>query len=115
VHRGDICLVNFEPTVGSEAARTRPAVIVSNDGANATARLLGRGVITVVPITSNVREIYPFQAMLPAQDTGLDVDSKAQAEQVRSVAIERVGPVIGTVPFQLMVQLDEALRIHLSL
>ena len=115
MRRGDICLVNFEPTLGSEAARTRPAVVVSNDGANTTAWLLGRGVITVVPVTSNVREIYPFQTLLPAHDTGLDIDSKAQAEQVRSVAVDRVGPVVGTVPFLLMVLLDDALRIHLSL
>lgn len=115
MRRGEIRLVNLDPVVGSEAARTRPAVIVSNDGANTTAQRLARGVVTVVPITSNVEHVYPFQTLLPADETMLDVESKAQAEQVRSVAIERIGEAIGKLPFHLMDQLDEALRLHLDL
>lgn len=115
MRRSEIRLVNLDPVVGSEAARPRPGVIVSNDGANTTAQRLGRGVVTVVPVTSNIDNVYPFQTLLPAEDTGLDVDSKAQAEQVRSVAVERVGAVIGNVPFHLMDQLDDALRLHLDL
>jgi mRNA interferase MazF len=115
MRRSEIRLVNLDPVVGSEASRTRPGVIVSNDGANTTAQRLGQGVVTIVPVTSNVKSIYPFQALLSAEETGLDVDSKAQAEQVRSVAIERVGGVIGKVPFHLMEQIDEALRLHLDL
>lgn len=57
----------------------------------------------------------PFQTLFPAEETGLHVDSKAQAEQVRSVAIERVGAVVGTVPLHLMELLDDALRLHLDL
>jgi mRNA interferase MazF len=114
MRRREIRLVNLDPAVGSEAARTRPGVIVSNDGANATAQRLGRGVVTVVPVTSNTDNVYPFQTLLPADETGLDVDSKAHAEQVRSVAVERVGAVIGSVPFHLMDQLDDALRLHLD-
>ncbi len=90
-------------------------MIVSNDGANATAARLGRGVITVVPVTSNVARVYPFQVLLRAVDTGLEHDSKAQAEQVRAVAVERVGNRIGRVPATAMTSLDEALRLHLAL
>ena len=115
MRRGEIRLVNLDPVVGSEAARTRPAVVVSNDGANTTAARLGRGVITVVPVTSNTDRVYPFQVLLPAGETGLDVDSKAQAEQVRSVAVERLGVVVGSLGLELAEQLDDALRIHLSL
>ena len=115
MQRGDIHLVDLDPTRGSEADKRRPAVIVSNDGANATARKLGRGVITVVPVTSNVERVYPFQVLLPATDSGLERDSKAQAEQVRSVAVERVGDRLGGVPGRLMLELDEALRLHLGL
>lgn len=115
MRRGDIRLVNFEPARGSEASKTRPAVIVSNDGANATAARLGRGVLTVVPVTSNTRQVYPFQVLLPSADTGLRRDSKAQSEQIRSVAIERIGGQVGRVPPTLMGQLDEALRLHLEL
>ena len=70
-------------------------MIVSNDGANATANRLGRGVVTVVPVTSNTERIYPFQVLLTSESTGLPEDSKAQAEQVRSVAVERIGHVSG--------------------
>jgi mRNA interferase MazF len=90
-------------------------VIVSNDGANTTAARLGRGVITVVPVTSNVRRIYPFQVLLPAEECGLRQDSKAQAEQVRSIALERIGATIGRVSPPLMDTLDDALRLHLAL
>lgn len=80
MRRGEIRLVNLDPTRGAEANKRRPAVIVSNDGANATAERLGRGVVTVVPVTSNLNRIYPFQVLLKAAATGLKHDSKAQAE-----------------------------------
>lgn len=113
--RGEVRLTDLDPTRGSEAAKRRPAVIVSNDRANATATRLGRGVVTVVPVTSNVSRVFPFQTLLPAADTGLPVDSKAQAEQVRSVSVERLGPVLAHVPAALMADLDDALRLHLQL
>jgi len=53
--------------------------------------------------------------LLVADDTGLERDSKAQAEQVRSVSVERVGRLVGQVPFDLMAHLDSALRLHLAL
>ena len=115
MRRGEIRLVNLGNVVGVEAARIRPAVIVSNDGANTTAARLGRGVVTVVPVTSNTKRVYPFQVLLEAAETGLDRDAKAQAEQVRSVAAERVGHLIGHMPFDLMGQLDDALRLHLAI
>ncbi len=115
MRRGDILLVDLDPELGSDANKRRPAVIVSNDGANLAATRLGRGVVTVVPVTSNIERIYPFQVPLPAATTGLERDSKAQAEQVRSVAVERVGTRLGAVPGALMSQIDEALRLHLAL
>jgi mRNA interferase MazF len=115
MRRGEIRIVDFDPGRGSEASKRRPAVIVSNDGANAVAARLGRGFITVLPITSNIRRIYPFQVRLPGAATGLRPDSKTQAEQVRSVAVERLGERIGLVPAAIMVHIDEALRLHLAL
>ena len=93
----------------------RPAVVVSNDSANAVATRLGRGVVTVVPVTSNVSRIRPFQVLLEADLVGLRLDSKAQAEQVRSVSVERLGRSIGRLPPAVMAQLDDALRLHLGL
>ena len=113
--RGEIRLVDLDPARPAEANKRRPAVVVSNDRANATAARLGRGVVTVVPITSNVSRVYPFQVALPAEQTRLRLDSKAQAEQIRSVSVERVGPALGVVPARLMQQLDDALRLHLQL
>jgi mRNA interferase MazF len=115
MRRGEVRLVDLEPVRGSEASKRRPAVLVSNDRANATAARLGRGVVTVVPVTSNVSRVFAFQTLLPADRTGLTADSKAQAEQVRSVAVERIGAVLGQVPVDLMRELDEALRVHLQL
>jgi mRNA interferase MazF len=115
VHRGDIVVVRLDPAEGSEASKSRPAVVVSNDAANSTATRLGRGVITVVPVTSNIARVYPFQVLLPARETGLARDSKAQAEQVRSVAIERIGQRVGRLPAAIMTELEEALRVHLGL
>lgn len=113
--RGEVRLADLDPVRGSEANKRRPAVIVSNDRANSVAARLGRGVVTVVPVTSNTAQIFPFQALLPAAGTGLRRDSKAQAEQVRSIAVERLGAVLGQVPAEVMTQLDDALRLHLQL
>ena len=115
MRRGDIRLVDLEPVRGAEANKQRPGIIVSNDGANSTAQRLGRGVVTVVPVTSNIERVYPFQVLLVARDTGLAADSKAQAEQVRSIAAERIGPRIGSMTAELQAALDEALRLHLAL
>jgi mRNA interferase MazF len=115
MRRGELRLVDLDPVRGSEANKRRPAVVVSNDGANGAAERLGRGVLTVVPVTSSVDRVFPFQVFLPSSRTGLDHDSKAQAEQVRAVALERIGTRLGTVPTDLMASLDEALRLHLAL
>jgi mRNA interferase MazF len=115
MRRGDIVLVDLSPVVGSEADKRRPAVVVSNNAANATAERLGRGVVTVVPVTSNLGRIHPFQVLLEAAETGLRHDSKARAEQVRSVDVRRVGSVVGSAPAGAMSDLDSALRLHLDL
>ncbi len=115
MQRGEIRLVDLDRVRGSEVNKRRPAVVVSNDRANATAERLCGGVVTIVPVTSNVTRIFPFQTLLTAAASGLRVDSKAQAEQVRSVSFDRVGPQVGRVPAAIMRQLDDALRLHLEL
>lgn len=115
MRRGDVYWVDLDPARGSEANKVRPAVVVSSDAANRAAERAGRGVITVVPVTTNIRRVYPFQVLLPAADSGLPNDSKAQAEQVRSVAAERLKRRVGALPRPLLGELDEALRTHLGL
>lgn len=115
MRRGEIWLADVDPVRGSEASKTRPVVIVSNEGANLTAARLGRGVVTVVPITTNTARVYPFQVALPASATGLDHNSKAQAEQVRSLDVQRLQRAIARIPSDLIAALDNALRLHLQL
>lgn len=115
MRRGEVRIVDLDPVRGTEANKRRPAVVVSNDAANSAAARLGRGVLTVVPVTSNVDRVYPFQVLLPAGSGGLPQDSKAQAEQVRSLDAERIGELLGRLSEQLMAALDEALRLHLVL
>lgn len=115
MRRGEIRWVDLDPVRGSESSKRRPAVIVSNDGANMAASRLDRGMITVVPLTSNTERVYPFQVLLGPASTGLPRDSKAQAEQVRSVAVERIGERVGSLPGGDLSALDDALRLHLAL
>ena len=113
--RGEIRMVDLAPVQPGEANKTRPAVIVSNDGANGAAARNDRGVVTVLPLTSNVSHVYPFQVLIRATEAGLDRDSKVQAEQVRSVSVGRILKRVGRIPPDRMEEVDEALRLHLSL
>lgn len=114
MRRGDVVWVDLDPSRGTEARDRRPAVVVSNDGANLTATRLGRGVVTVVPVTSNTTRVLPFQVLLPAGRCGLWQESKAQAEQLRSVDVGRVGARAGHLPPDLEDDLDDAIRLHLG-
>jgi mRNA interferase MazF len=105
----------MEPARAGEANKRRPAIVVGNDSANAVAARLGRGVVTIVPVTSNVTRVFPFQVLLPAEQAGLQVESKAQAEQVRSISVERIGPALGRLPASRLAAVDDALRLHVDL
>ncbi|WP_370881659.1 type II toxin-antitoxin system PemK/MazF family toxin [Catenuloplanes nepalensis] len=115
MRRGDIYLVDLDPARGSEANKIRPAVIVSNDGANRSAERSGHGVVAVVPVTSNTDRVHPFQVLLEAGEGSLAQTSKAQAEQVRAVSTARLVRRLGALRPQTMHSLDDALRLHLSL
>jgi mRNA interferase MazF len=118
VRRGEIYVADLEPVRGSEANKRRPVVIVSNNASNEVVEELGAGMVTVVPLTTNIERVYAFQVLLPALETGLERDCKAQAEQIRAVSTNRfvhdLGAV-GEVPALLMLEIDEALRRHLTL
>ena len=111
MRRGDVFYANLDPTQGAETQKTRPVVIVSNNAANRAGAL-----VTVLPLTSNVTRIFPFEVKLPASDTGLGKDSKAMAQQVRTLDKGRLAQsASGQVPAKRMQQVDAALRLHLSL
>lgn len=115
MRRGEIRIADLEPVRGSEANQTGPVLIVSNDAANRRAESLGRGVVTVVPLTSNVARVLPLQVLVEPVDSGLTRSSKVHAEQVRSVAVERIGPRVGRLTPVLIGAVDRALRLHLQL
>ena len=111
IRRGEIWFATLDPTVGSEIRKRRPVVIVSNNANNRAA-----GVVTVVPLTSNVERVFPFEVFLRARANRLDKDSKACAQQVRTVSKQRLAAArAGTVPADAMRALDSALRLHLAL
>lgn len=116
MRRGEVYIAALDPVKGSEASKRRPVVVVSHNALNKIVAERGRGVITVVPLTSNVEVVLSFQLFLPAEVTGLSRDSKAQAEQVRALAYERFqGGVVGVLPTFYIAQLDTALKLHLTL
>ncbi|MFD6325837.1 type II toxin-antitoxin system PemK/MazF family toxin [Streptomyces sp. NPDC058442] len=108
-------MVDLEPVRGSEANKVRPAVIVANNAANESVVRHDRGVVTVVPLTSNTSRILTFQVFLRADESRLPRDSKAQCEQIRAIAPDRLLHKVGAVPRQRMAEIDVALRRHLAL
>ena len=89
--RGEIWFADLSPTRGSEIAKRRPVLIVSNDANNRAS-----STITVLPITSNVTKVYPFEVFLASSECGLPKDSKIQAQQIRTITKERItGSLIG--------------------
>jgi mRNA interferase MazF len=113
-----VVLVNLDPAVGTEARKTRPALVVSNDRAVATAMRLRRGVLTVLPITGNTDRIFPFQVHLDedvASACGLDKPGKIQAEQIRSVDLRRIHAELGHLPAGVEPLVRRAMALHLAL
>lgn len=113
--RGVVLAVAPDPAAGAEQGKVRAVVVVSNDGANEHASVRGWGMITVVPLTSNVDAVRSYQVRLSAGEGGLPRDSKLQTEQIRSIDVGRVVRTIGILGAERMAEIDEALRIHLGL
>jgi len=116
MRRGEVWQVHLDPVQGNEANKTRRCVIVSNNGRNSQSDRSGRGVITIVPFTKNVSRILEFQAFVTAEPgNGLEVDSKAQCEQVRAVDVGRFVNRLGMLNAEQMAAVDDALIVHLAL
>jgi len=108
--RGEIWFADLSPTRGSEIAKCRPVLIVSNDANNRAS-----STITVLPITSNVTRVYPFEVFLASTECGLPKDSKIQAQQIRTIAKERItGNSIGKLDKEKSREVDAAIRLHLG-
>jgi mRNA interferase MazF len=110
--RGEIYFANLDPTIGSEIKKKRPVLIVSNDANNKFSKT-----VTIVPITSNVTKVYPFEVLLETQSSGLPKVSKAQCHQIRTISIIRIQnrKSIGYIDKKVMLQINSAIKIHLAI
>ena len=108
--RGEIYWVNLDPIVGTEMAKTRPALIISNDVGN---RYSAR--VIVAPVTSSgVKKAYPFEVLVPAGEGGLPQRSKIVLDQIRTVDKRRLGQRIGALSAARMLEVDTAIRLSLA-
>ena len=110
IKRGDIFMVNFDPTIGSEVKKNRPAVVVSNDINNAHSPI-----VSISPISSNVSRIFSFEVEVPAGKGGLDHRSKVMVNQTRAVDKLRLLKRLGRLPADILSQIDQALKLHFDL
>ena len=112
VRRGDIVIVDLDPTEGSEQRGTRPCLVVQNNVGNENAPTT-----IVVPFTTSFGdELYPFEVLVTANESHLQQDSVALCSQLRTVSIEhRITTVVGSVPAERMDDVDTALEYSLGL
>lgn len=104
--RSEVWWVNFEPAVGGEIKKTRPAVIVSNDAAN---EHMNR--VQVIPLTSNVSRFYPCECAVTIDGR----TSKAMADQIMTVSKKRLYERLGAVSAEDMEAVERIIRVQLGL
>lgn len=106
VRRGDVWWVSFDPALGGEIRKTRPAVIVSNDAANAA---LNR--VVVVPLSSQTEKVYPSEALVNIGGRS----SKAMADQIATASKQRLGNRLGALSRSDLRSVEDAILLHLAI
>jgi mRNA interferase MazF len=106
MRRGEVWWVEFDPSLGSEIRKTRPAVIVSNDAAN---RNLAR--VVVVPLTSSTGRVYPGEAVVMVGGQ----PSKAMADQIMAADKSRLKSRLDVLSKADMLAVEDAIKVHLAL
>ncbi len=109
IKRGDIYWVRLDPVEGSEIGKIRPTVVNSNDINNELA-----DTVTIVPITSSVGKVYPFEVLIRKGTANLTDDSKVKANQIRTVDKMRLKNLIGTLPAAVLEKIELSIKIHLD-
>jgi mRNA interferase MazF len=109
--RGDIYLVNFDPTVGAEIKKTRPALVIQNDIGNEYSPIT-----IVAAITSRFDEPpYPTEVIMQPEESGLPLRSAALLNQIRSIDRQRLVKPLGHADAGTMNRVDQAIQISLGL
>lgn len=108
--RGDIYLVDFEPSVGVEIKKKRPAIIVSCNEANKHLRT-----VMVIPFSSKTASVYPFEVFVGKGDSGLEVDSKLKIPQMRAVDKVRLKKYIGALNEDIIKEVEKGIKLHLAI
>ncbi|OGT46318.1 MAG: growth inhibitor PemK [Gammaproteobacteria bacterium RIFCSPHIGHO2_12_FULL_41_20] len=106
MRRGDVWWIDFNPSIGGEVQKVRPAIIVSNDASN---KMMNR--VQVIPTTSNTDKCFPCEAYI-------EIDgkiSKAMADQLATVSKLRLKSKIGTLSTQNMLDVERAIKVQLDL
>ena len=110
IRRGDVYWVKLDPIEGSEIGKTRPAVVISNNINNEFA-----DTVTVLPVTSSVGKVYPFEVFMKKGIANMPSDSKVKANQIRTVDKKRLKERIGTIPDAILSEVEKAVKIHLEI
>lgn len=110
MRRGDIYMVDFEPTIGAEIRKIRPAVVISCDEANKHLRT-----VTVIPFSSKIEKVFPFDVLVNKSDSGLELDSKVKVTQMRAVDKSRLSRQVGTLNDEIMSAIEKAILLHLGM
>jgi mRNA interferase MazF len=104
--RSEVWWVNFDPSIGGEIRKKRPAVIISNDSAN---KFLNR--VQVVPLTSKTDRLYPSEALVVLEGK----ESKAMADQLATVSKLRLFKRAGVLSAKDMQRVEEAVKVQLDI
>ena len=108
--RNDIYIANLDPTIGSEISKKRPVLIVSNDINNKYS-----DTVTILPITSKTKKIYPFEVEILTGQGNLKKKSKIKANQIRTIDKRRLVQKIGSISKSIMNKVEKAILIHLDI
>jgi len=110
MNRGDIYFVNFEPALGAEIKKTRPALIISCNEANKYLKT-----VMVIPFSSKIDNVYPFEVFAKKEDSGLQGDSKLKIPQMRAIDKTRLKKYVGSLPDEILHEVEKAIKVHLAL
>jgi len=108
--RGEIWQVSLEPVMGHEIDKKRPALVISNNKNNQYS-----STVTLIPITSSIERIYPFEVFISKKDSGLPFDSKIKCNQIRTVDMLRLFKLIGEISIEIIKKVEDALLIHVGI